>query len=134
VILRNGSDPVLIDLGLSSLPDATDTLTGMGTPRYAAPEQWEKAPPDPRWFGREDIFALGRIVEDAAGDAEDGEKQPAGAFASLRQRFAGRSALPPRAAKLVAAMTAKDPAQRSVDLDEVAAALDEAAAQAETQT
>lgn len=134
VILRNGSDPVLIDLGLSSLPDATDTLTGMGTPRYAAPEQWEKGPPDPRWFGREDIFALGRIVEDAAGDAEDGEKRPAGAFASLRQRFAGRSALPPRAAKLVAAMTAKDPAQRSVDLDEVAAALDEAAAQAETQT
>lgn len=131
VILRNASEPVLIDLGLSSLPDATDTLTGMGTPRYAAPEQWQKALPDPRWFGREDIYALGRIIEDSADGAGEPEKKPAGAFAALRQKLGGQSRLPPKLAKLVQTMTAKDPAQRAVDLEAVAAALDEAAAEAE---
>lgn len=128
VILRNGAEPVLIDLGLSGLRGG-ETLTGMGTPRYAAPEQWQKAQPDPRWFGREDVFALGRIVEEIVeGAAED--KKP-GAFAAFRQRLSSKAAAGGGLATLVKTMTADDPAARAIDLNDVAAALDEAAAEAE---
>ena len=128
VILRNGAEPVLIDLGLSGLRGG-ETLTGMGTPRYAAPEQWQKAQPDPRWFGREDVFALGRIVEEIMEGAPQEKK--AGAFAAFRQRLSGKAASNGSLATLVKAMTVDDPAARIVDLEVVAAALDATAAEAE---
>jgi tetratricopeptide (TPR) repeat protein len=131
VLLRDGRDPVLVDLGLARFSGSADTLSGMGTPPYAAPEQWE-ANPDPRWIGREDIYALGVIVSELAGDELPGDK-PAGALASLRQRLTGKSNLPPKAAKLVRTMLTKDPAAREVDLHEVAIALEEAAAEASTR-
>jgi hypothetical protein len=99
----------------------------MGTPPYAAPEQWE-ATVDPRWSGREDIYALGVIVGELAGETEAAEA-PAGAFAAFRQRLARKSNLPAKLARLTQAMLAKDPATRTVDLHEVAAALDETAAE-----
>jgi tetratricopeptide (TPR) repeat protein len=131
VILRNGADPVLIDLGLATLGGATDTLSGMGTPRYAAPEQWNKVPADPRWFGREDVFALGKILEEMIVDAGEAEAKPAGTFAALKQRFQGKAGLTGKLAKLVQTMMAENPADRDLDLKDVAAALEEAAAEAE---
>ncbi len=104
----------------------------MGTPPYAAPEQWE-ANPDPRWTGREDIYALGVIVTELVGDELPADK-PGGALASLRQRFGRKTNLAPKAAKLVQAMLATDPAAREVDLHEVAGALEEAAAEASTRS
>jgi hypothetical protein len=127
VIVRNGSEPVLIDLGLARFGGAPDVLSGMGTPPYAAPEQWD-ATVDPRWSGREDIYALGVIVGELAGETEAAEA-PAGAFAAFRQRLARKSNLPAKLAPLTQAMLAKDPATRTVDLHEVAAALDETAAE-----
>ena len=128
VILRDGRDPVLIDLGLARFGGAPDLLSGMGTPPYAAPEQWE-ATADPRWVGREDIHALGIIIGELAGD-EPPEEKPAGAFAALRQRLTRKSKLPPKVAALVQTMLARNPAEREVDLHEVAGALEEAAAEA----
>jgi serine/threonine protein kinase len=127
VILRNGSEPVLIDLGLARIGGAPDVLAGMGTPPYAAPEQWE-ATVDPRWSGREDIYALGVIVGELAGETE-AAGAPAGAFAALRQRLSRKSTLPAKLERLRQTMLAKDPAAREVDLHAVAAALDEAAAE-----
>ena len=127
VIVRNGSEPVLIDLGLARFGGAPDVLSGMGTPPYAAPEQWE-VEVDPRWSGREDIYALGIIIGELAGEAEPAEA-PGGAFAAFRQRLARKSNLPAKLARLTQAMLVKDPATRTVDLHEVAAALDEAAAE-----
>jgi tetratricopeptide (TPR) repeat protein len=132
VLLRDGRDPVLVDLGLARFSGSPDTLSGMGTPPYAAPEQWE-ANPDPRWTGREDIYALGVIVTELVGDELPADK-PAGALASLRQRFGRKTNLAPKAAKLVQTMLAKDPAAREVDLHEVAVALEEAAAEASTRS
>jgi serine/threonine protein kinase len=98
----------------------------MGTPPYAAPEQWE-ATVDPRWSGREDVYALGVMIGELGGD--EPAAPPAGAFAALRQRLQPKSNLPPKLARLVTTMFTKDPAARVVDLHEVAAALDEAAAE-----
>ena len=66
VILRNGSEPVLIDLGLAALMGSSDVFPGMGTPGYAPPEQW-KAGTAPKVFGSEDVYALGRVIEELGG-------------------------------------------------------------------
>ena len=126
VIVRDGSEPVLIDLGLARFGGSPDVLSGMGTPPYAAPEQWE-ATVDARWSGREDIHALGVMIGELGGDQP--AEAPAGAFAALRQRLQPKSNLPPKLARLTQAMLTKDPAARIVDLHDVAAALDEAAAE-----
>ena len=117
---------MLIDLGLARMGGSSDLLSGMGTPPYAAPEQWE-ATTDPRWAGREDVYALGVIIGELAGD-EPPDDKPAGAFAAFRQKLSRKSNLPPKVQKLVQTMLAKSPAERSVDLHDVAAALEEAAA------
>jgi serine/threonine protein kinase len=130
VILRDRSEPVLIDLGLAALSDATDTLTGMGTPRYAAPEQWLREPPDPRWFGREDVFALGKIIEDL--NADDTPAAKTGAFAALKKRMRGNVGPAANLLEVISRMTAEEPADRDIDLRDVARALDEAASAART--
>ena len=66
IILRGGSDPVLIDLGLAALLGTSDVFSGMGTPGYAPPEQW-KSGTAPKVFGREDVYALGRIIAELGG-------------------------------------------------------------------
>lgn len=128
VILRNGNEPVLIDLGLARFGGAPDLLSGMGSPPYAAPEQWE-ATVDPRWIGREDLYALGVIIGEIAGDAPPpdgkGGSPGSGSFGFFRKP---KSNLPPRVAALVATMLTREPEKRVVDLHDVAAALDEAAA------
>ncbi len=132
IILRDRSEPVLIDLGLAALSDAHDTLTGMGTPRYAAPEQWNKAQPDPRFFGREDVFALGRIIGELVGaGAGTGEPSPKGGlFAAFRRGTTRKAGAEGELDALLAAMTAEDPAERDVDLTAVSRTLEAAAAEA----
>ncbi len=127
VILRGGSEPVLIDLGLAALMGTSEVFSGMGTPGYAPPEQWQ-VDTHPKVFGSEDIYALGRVIEELGGAAP-----PDRSLSSrLKARFGGGRApdLLDAVRKLVARMTDADPEKRAVDLGEVAGALDEAAARA----
>ncbi len=131
VVLRNGSEPVLIDLGLASLTGEGGAFSGMGTPGYAPPEQW-KAGTDPKFAGREDIYALGRIIEELGG-APPPDGRWRSRLQALARRLTGKgSDLNERLRRMVARMTESDPAKRDVDLGELAAALDEAAAAART--
>ena len=57
---------MLIDLGLAALMGTSDVFSGMGTPGYAPPEQW-KAGTAPKVFGSEDVYALGRVIEELGG-------------------------------------------------------------------
>ena len=125
IILRNGTQPVLIDLGLAKLKGVADVVAGLGTEKYAPPEQLAGRDDDPRWLGREDVFALGRMIEELAKD--DGSEEPHGGLFGRRfgKRRAGRLAGP--LATMVATMTVADVARRDVALDRVADLLDEAA-------
>lgn len=127
IILRNGTQPVLIDLGLAKLKGVADVVAGLGTEKYAPPEQLAGRGDDPRWLGREDVFALGRMIEELA-RGDDGEEQHRGLFGRrFGKRRSGRLDGP--LAAMVATMTVADVAQRDVDLDRVADLLDEAATQ-----
>ena len=126
VILRNGSEPVLIDLGLAALMGSSDVFAGMGTPGYAPPEQW-KAGTAPKVFGSEDVYALGRVIEELGG-----APPPDNRWASrLTERLhVGGSRAPDidgALRKMLKRMTDDDPMKRDVDLGELAGALDEAA-------
>lgn len=129
VILRNGAEPVLIDLGLAALMGTSDVFSGMGTPGYAPPEQW-KAGTTPKAFGSEDVYALGRVIEELGGAPPPDFRLSS----RLKTRFRlGGSRAPDMndaLRKMVARMTDADPLKRAVDLGEVAGALDEAAARA----
>jgi len=126
IILRNGQ-PVLIDLGLAKLRGVVDVVAGLGTEKYAPPEQLAGTGDDHRWLGREDVFALGRMIEELAKD-DSGEEQRGGLFGRrFGKRRSGRLDGP--LATMVATMTVADVAKRDVDLDRVADLLDEAATQ-----
>lgn len=125
IILRNGTQPVIIDLGLAKLKGAVDSVPGLGTEKYAPPEQMSGEAVDPRWLGREDVFALGRMIEDLA--REDDEPKGKGGFFARRfgRRRSGRLDGP--LAEIVETMTIADVARRDVDLNRLADVLDEAA-------
>ena len=66
ILIQEGDSPVLIDFGAALLGAPTHTLTLVGTPAYAAPEQFDAAAiPGPQ----ADIYALGRSLLQAAEDA-----------------------------------------------------------------
>ena len=129
IILRNGNEPVLIDLGLASLMGTSEVFSGMGTPGYAPPEQWQ-AGADPRFFGREDIYALGRVIEELGGAPPPDRKLSSLLMARLGFLPGRGRDLSGDIRKMVARMTEPEPAKRDIDLGEVAGALDEAAAEA----
>lgn len=126
IILRNGRQPVLIDLGLARLRGMVDTAAGLATESYAPREQKEGRSEE-RYLGREDIYALGRIIAEMTRD-EAVETKPKGGFFGF-----GRKAEPEEGvvAGLVARMTVEDVARREVDLLAIADALDAAAHAAE---
>lgn len=124
VILRGGTQPVLIDLGLARLKGVADTVAGLGTEGYAPPEQMKGAAVDPGWFGREDVFALGRMIEEMAA-IDDTDDARSGWFGRLGRRRSGR--LDGELAAMVDTMTHRDVARRAVDLNRLADALDAAA-------
>ena len=125
IILRNGTQPVLIDLGLAKLKGVADVVAGLGTERYAPPEQLAGTDNDPRWLGREDVFSLGRMIEELAKD-DGGEEEHRGLFGGrFGKRRPGRLDGP--LAAMVATMTVADVARRDVDLNRLADLLDDAA-------
>ncbi|WP_421725102.1 protein kinase domain-containing protein [Bauldia sp.] len=123
VILRGGAQPVLIDLGLARLKGQADAVAGLGTESYAPPEQLRGDATDPRWFGREDVFALGRIIAELT--ADDDSDSGGGWLGRLGRRRSGGS--DDTLAGMIAVMTDPDVTRRAVDLDAVADALDAAA-------
>ena len=67
ILVQEGDKVVLIDFGAALLGDPTHTLTLVGTPEYAAPEQFDSsAQPGPR----ADIYALGRSLERVAAGSD----------------------------------------------------------------
>ncbi|MCB1486875.1 MAG: hypothetical protein KDJ88_05385, partial [Bauldia sp.] len=127
IILRNNSQPVIIDLGIARLKGLVDTVAGLGTERYAPPEQMSGSAVEDRWLGREDIYALGRML----GEMLEGGDEPQ-QRGGLLGRFGRRRAEPSGDAlqQVMATMTVSDIARRDVDLNRLADLLDEAAIEA----
>ena len=126
IILRHGRQPVLIDLGLARLKGMVDTAAGLATESYAPREQKEGRSEE-RFLGREDVYALGKIIaEMTRGEAVEA-KPKAGLFGFGRKSAEEEGSV----ADLVAKMTVEDAAKREVDLIAVAAALDAASDAAE---
>lgn len=135
VILRRGV-PVLIDLGIASVRGQRDATRGAGTPQYAPPEQLAAgASADPALFGREDVFALGRMTEEillGRSMARRRWRSPVhilamwgGALAAIVVAGKPRDGVEDAAAR----MTAAEPAERKIDLLAFADLLDRTAAQ-----
>jgi serine/threonine-protein kinase len=66
VLFRSLGDPLLGDFGIC-LPRGAESLAG--TPGYLSPERLAGAAADPR----DDVYALGRIIEDVLAAREDAE-------------------------------------------------------------
>ena len=98
VVLRGGTSPVLIDLGIALVAGSQDGLARMGTPPYMAPEQKGEGAVD----GRADIYALGQMVAEIFG----GKLPPRLPFGSFGQR---PQDMPPALGKLVRLMLKEDP-------------------------
>jgi hypothetical protein len=117
---------VLIDLGLARLRGMVDTAAGLATESYAPREQKEGRSEE-RFLGREDVYALGKIIaEMTRGEAEE-VKPKGGLFGFGRKSEAEEGSV----ADIVARMAVEDAARREVDLIAVAAALDAASDAAE---
>ena len=82
-------------------------------------------------LGREDVYALGKIIAETAGGGEPAEPQRRGLFGFGKTRAPGE--LDGELGELVQRMRAEDVAKREVDLKRVAALLDEAALAAERE-
>jgi serine/threonine-protein kinase len=112
VVLRGGTSPVLIDLGIALVAGSQDGLARMGTPPYMAPEQKGEGVVD----GRADIYALGQMVAEIFG----GKLPPMISFGSFGQR---PQDMPPALSKLVRLMLKEDPERRLADLKIIAETL-----------
>src|SRR5262249_22552136 len=112
VVLRGGSSPVLIDLGIALVAGSQDGLVRMGTLPYMAPEQKSDGVVD----GRADIYALGKMVAEIFG----GKLPPLLSFGSFGQR---PQDMPPGLGKLVRLMLKEDPERRLADLKVIAETL-----------
>jgi tRNA A-37 threonylcarbamoyl transferase component Bud32 len=126
IILRNGRQPVLIDLGLARLKGMVDTAAGLATESYAPREQKEGRSEE-RFLGREDVYALGKIIAEMTKDAMPEAKPKGGLFGFGRKAAEEEGSV----ADIVMKMTVEDAARREVDLAAIAAALDAASHAAE---
>ncbi len=83
VLFRAADDPLLADFG-SCVPQGSTGLAG--TPGYLAPERLEGSVAHPR----DDVYAVGRIIEDVLGATEDADLTPEqlASHATDRQRWA----------------------------------------------
>ena len=122
IILRHGRQPVLIDLGLARLRGMVDTAAGLATESYAPREQKEGRSEE-RWLGREDVYAIGKIIAEMTRDEFGEAKGKGGLFGFGRKSADGPEAT---VADIVERMTVEDAAKREVDLIAIAAALDAA--------
>ncbi len=121
VILRHGRQPVLIDLGLARLSGMVDTASGLATESYAPREQKEGRSEE-RHLGREDVYALGKIIAEMTRGEVVEAKPRAGLFGFGRKAEVEEGSV----ADIVARMTVEDVARREVDLIAIAAALEAA--------
>ncbi len=112
VVLRGGTSPVLIDLGIALVSGSQDGLARIGTPPYMAPEQKGAGVVD----GRADIYALGQMVAEVYA----GKLPPTISFGLFGQR---PQDMPPALGRLVRLMLKADPSRRLADLRVIAETL-----------
>ncbi len=114
IVLKNGFQPVLIDLGLSQLKGLVDQTWAAWTENYAPREQKAGEWRD-EWFGREDVYALGKIMFEMVG--------PMLRRGLWRRVFDASedAALLSALERMMAQMTDEDADRRVVDLGEIAA-------------
>ncbi|MAT99787.1 MAG: hypothetical protein CL608_21820 [Anaerolineaceae bacterium] len=134
ILLRRDGTPVLSDLGIAAIQQATTRLTQtgnvLGTPTYMSPEQGAGKAVD----GRSDIYSLGIILyELLSGQLPFEADSP---WAMIHQHIYEaphpleqfRPDLTPQTLQIVATCLQKEPANRYQSADELVAALDRALA------
>ncbi len=133
VILARGGEPRITDFGLGRFfdPEGATTMTGgiRGTPAYLAPETLRGEVPDPRT----DVYAAGILFfELFCGRRPFVAPTPAALFHSILNdptpSLANiRPEIPPRLARVVDRMIARDPEDRFANAGELVNAIEEAA-------
>jgi hypothetical protein len=110
VVLRDGTTPVLIDLGIAAIAGKPDSFKHVGTPGYIAPEQAFGANVD----YRADVYALGKMI------AETWVSKHPSSMSILLRREDGA---PRTLRRLVRQMLRTSPERRLGDLKLVASTL-----------
>ncbi len=111
----------VLDFGVAHLADDGATLSGVGTPRYMAPEQALHEPVD----ARTDIYALGATVFELLAGAPPFTGDSVSELLRAKQERAAPALLdvapsvPPHLARLVDAMIRRAPAERPDDMNDV---------------
>jgi tetratricopeptide (TPR) repeat protein len=114
VVVRGGTSPVLIDLGIASLAGQADAFKHVGTPGYIAPEQARGDNVD----YRADIYALGKMIAEIWGG-----KLPSALMFIFFRRAGSRETAPRAVRRLVRRMLRTNPNHRLCDLKLIASTL-----------
>lgn len=114
VVVRGGTVPVLIDLGIALVAGTPDGLARFGTPPYVAPEQARGE----RLDGRADVYALGQMVAEIWGG-----KVPSRFTLGFLRRPNEPMLMPKAIRELVRGMLRVNPERRLRDLNLIAEAL-----------
>jgi serine/threonine-protein kinase len=113
VVVRGGSSPVLVDLGIASIAGQADEFKHVGTPGYISPEQARGDYVD----YRADVYALGKMIAEIWGHVG----RP---FTSVFSGWVtGRDTAPRAVLWLVRRMLRTDPNHRLGDLKVIASTL-----------
>jgi serine/threonine-protein kinase len=113
VVVRGGSSPVLVDLGIASIAGQADEFKHVGTPGYISPEQARGDYVD----YRADVYALGKMIAEIWGHVG----RP---FTSVFSGWVtGRDTAPRAVLWLVRQMLRTDPNHRLGDLKVIASTL-----------
>ncbi|MER7732157.1 serine/threonine-protein kinase [Streptomyces erythrochromogenes] len=127
VMITNASEVKIVDFGLASFADATQSHTGVGTALYKAPERWNGKPGS----AQSDLYSVGCVLyEMLAGRPPFGTPQDDPMTVgrmhqdnSLAPPSAHRPGIPKELDLIVEILLAKDPGYRPRSAEAVAVAM-----------